>query len=142
MPTRFAAIALLSSLACLTPTVVSAADQAKPSEAAPAMPEEWAIVQELTEGQIGGEELLVLDKVAYHLAREAVCDDMSVDKKALVEDFDSISNAVVGQLTPAEANYYQRHVLVNFGMRVGILIANGVEDRETFCAPPPTDAAD
>lgn len=115
------------------------AEESANAEAAsiPDLPEAWSIINGLTEDQLGPKQTQLLDGVAFSLAQQAVCEDKPADHEQLAGDFDNLTRNLTADLTAEQAIYYQRHLLVNFGMRVGVLVAEGVRDRDVFCAPAP-----
>ncbi|MGI9382181.1 MAG: hypothetical protein ACR2PO_03435, partial [Methyloligellaceae bacterium] len=94
----------------------------------------WENAIVLLDGVLGAKQRAGLNILAYHAAVAAICDGFKLDQTKFSGAFSKLEHAEDAKMSEAEKRYFERHLLVNYGMMVGTFIAEAGASTETFCA--------
>lgn len=93
----------------------------------------WEDLLETEGGLLGNRQALDLTNLAYQSAIVRVCDSFALDKETVGKALDDILAAGDKTLTAAQQEERSAAILIAFGARYGLFIAEGHSDRKAFC---------
>ncbi len=85
------------------------------------------------DGKLTPEQFVQLKLMAHQAAVAAVCEDFKLSEKKFVAAFGQLAHEQEGEMTDAEKQYYERHLLVSYGTLLGGEVARAAPDPSGFC---------
>lgn len=95
--------------------------------------EAWKDVFEAQEGILTPKQSAQLNNLAYGAAVARVCDGFTLDQKKFMTGLSEAVEPSVEGLTEEQHVERGTAILIDLGMRVGVFIAEGNEDKDDFC---------
>ncbi len=118
------------SLAAMAPVIVQAAAPAEGDR----MNNAWEDLVETEGSLLGNAQFTELTHLAYQTAAVRVCDSHSLDQAKIGAALEGILNGEVSpNLTPAQQDERTAAVLIAFGARYGLFLAEAHADTSVFC---------
>jgi hypothetical protein len=93
----------------------------------------WLQAYEMQGNMLTGPQRTALNQLAYHAAAANICEDLVLDRAKFSSGLAALEHADIVSLSDAELEYYQRHLMVNFGVAVGIMLAEHADNAAAFC---------
>lgn len=121
------AFCMLSSYASAQETVNATSDNKRIDAA-------WEDLLETEGNLLSNAQFVTLTNLAYQAASARVCDNHALDKDKIGKELDKILTAGNPQLTSDQNDERIAAILISFGARYGLFIAEGRADKEDFCA--------
>ena len=85
------------------------------------------------DGKLTTEQSVQQKLIAHHAAVAAVCEDFKLSEEKFVAAFGGLAHEKEGEMTDAEKQYYERHLLVSYGTLLGGEVARAAPDPSGFC---------
>ena len=121
-------LSLLPAAAQSTP-----APAASPAEDNNRLDEAWDDLLETEGNLLTTSQFAELTNLAYQTAAVRVCDSLSLDKDAIGKALDKLLAEPGKTLTTAQNDERTAAILIAFGARYGLFIAEGHTDKAAFC---------
>jgi hypothetical protein len=129
---------VLKTLACLAvcATLASAGAMAadKPAVDDNRLDEAWKDAVGTQEPILTDKQFATLNNLAYQAAVTNVCDGYKLDNKKFAKAFADATSTPNPNLSNKDAGAWETAVLVRFGTSYGLLLAEGNEHPDSFCA--------
>ncbi len=93
----------------------------------------WLQAYEMQDNVFTGPQRTALNQLAYHAAAANICEGLVLDRAKFSTGLAALEHADIVSLSDDELDYYHRHLLVNFGVAVGIMLAEHADDAAVFC---------
>lgn len=93
----------------------------------------WIEATELIDGTLTRPQQALLSQLAYHAAVANLCDGFVLDREKFAEAFTRLEHQDTLSMNADEHAYFERHLLVNFGIVTGVFMAEGSLDQTAFC---------
>jgi hypothetical protein len=85
------------------------------------------------DGKLTPEQFVQLKLMAHQAAVAAVCEGFKLSEDKFVSAFGELAHERGGEMTDAEKQYYERHLLVSYGTLLGGEVARAAPDPSGFC---------
>lgn len=91
----------------------------------------------LTPGQV-----VKMKIIAHQAAVAATCDDFTISEEKFLSAFSELAHEQEDEMSEAEKDYFERHLLVTYGVMVGGALAVAAPDPAGFCEDAAVDRAE
>lgn len=127
---RLLMVELLAFALLLLPTAHAVADEPSTQRLSGA----WKDALAGEERVLTAQQFAKLNNLAYQAAATRVCDGLEIDEKKFEAALAEAIAPAGENLTRDQALVHQNFVLVEFGTRIGLFIAEGDAKKQSFCA--------
>ena len=93
----------------------------------------WLEAYEILGGILTPEQQLELNQLAYQAAAANVCEVLILDDEKFIMAFESLVVEAGAEMSAEEIDYFHDHILVSFGVFVGLQLADHNNDKAAFC---------
>jgi hypothetical protein len=122
----FALLPLLCSVAS-----VSRAQDADPHER---LEPGWRKATDLLDGVLTPEQHSEMNMLAYSAAVAGLCDGFSLNREKFANAMKMLEHDDKANMSAEQISYFQHHVTFNYGVAMGLFLAEGSMDQTAFCA--------
>ncbi|MFT0862193.1 hypothetical protein [Ancylobacter sp. G4_0304] len=98
----------------------------------------WEDLAETEGNLLSGAQFAQLTSLAYQTAVVRVCDSHTLDKDAVGKALDKLLTEAEQKLAPEQQDERTAAILIAFGARYGLFIAEAHLDKKTFCGSAAT----
>ena len=118
-------------LALLIPCSVTVAQNGKPvrEQLDPA----WLQATRMLDGVLNPKQQSELNTLAYSAAVANLCEGFKLKREQFQKGFNYLAHEDLASMKPEETAYFERHLLFNYGVAVGLFMAEGAADQASFC---------
>ena len=127
---RFAAVPALVALVA-TPAL---AEDTAPEADNMRVDAAWEYSERILGTVLTPEQRSLMLQLAYDTAAANVCDGLFLNRDLVEQGFAGLTHTDAGTMSEEELTYYQRHLLVNYGVQIGIMLAEFSADEAAACA--------
>ncbi len=99
-------------------------------------------VHDLIDDKLTEEQAVHLKLIAHQSAVAATCEGFVLDAKKFGEAFKALAHEQEAEMSDDEKKYYERHLLVMYGMMIGGALAGAAPNPAGFCAEAEEERAD
>ncbi len=85
------------------------------------------------DGKLTPKQFVQLKLIAHQAAVAAVCEEFKLSEKKFTSAFGELAHEQEAEMSNAEKQYYERHLLVSYGTLLGGEIARAAPDPSGFC---------
>jgi hypothetical protein len=107
---------------------------AQDNSARPRLEEGWLKAEALIDGVMSAAQRSELNTVAFSAAVASLCDGFSLDRDKFMKAMEFLKHEDMVSMSPEEVAYYEHHLMFNYGVAVGLYLAEGSLDQPGFCA--------
>lgn len=137
----------LAGLALAAALAVAVAPALHAQSEGPATPNQrhassWLEAYEILGGILTPEQQMELNQIAYQAAAANVCEFLILDDERFIMAFESLARQASAEMSAEEVDYFHDHLLVSFGVFVGLQLADHNNDTGAFCTEATTYAED
>ncbi|MFO7641040.1 MAG: hypothetical protein R6X17_07160 [Candidatus Competibacteraceae bacterium] len=118
-------------LALLIPASVAFAQAGK--IAREQMDPAWRQAHRMLDGVLDSKQQSELNVLAYSTAVANLCEGFALNREQFKKGFNYLAHGDAASMKPEESAYFERHLLVNYGVAVGLFLAEGAADQAGFC---------
>ena len=93
----------------------------------------WLQASRLLDGALNPKQQSELNTLAYSAAVANLCEGFALHRERFKKGFDYLKHEDSARMKPEETAYFERHLLFNYGVAVGLFLAEGAADRAGFC---------
>ena len=93
----------------------------------------WQKAVELQDGVLTPRQHSLLNEIAFAAAVSNLCDGYSLERARFSAGFEELQHEDMVSMSAEEAEYFQHHLMFNYGVVVGLFMAEGALDRSGFC---------
>lgn len=134
IPFRISTLAAAALALLLAGAAPGLAQSAPPAGDNNRFDEAWDDLVETEGTLLPAPQFAELTNLAYQTAAARICDTFSLDKDAIGKALDKLVAVPAGTLTPQQADERTAAILVAFGARYGLFLAEGHTDKAAFCS--------
>jgi hypothetical protein len=85
------------------------------------------------DGNLTPEQFVELKMIAQQAAVAAVCEDFKLSEPKFLAAFEKLAHEDESKMSDEEKQYFERHLLVSYGVLVGGSLATAAPDPAGFC---------
>ena len=93
----------------------------------------WDHADQMIGPAVTPEQRSLMVQLAHDAAAANVCDGLFLNRDLVQQGFAGLTHTDEAAMSEAEKTYYERHLLVNYGVQVGIMLAEFSASPETAC---------
>ena len=93
----------------------------------------WRKAIDLQDGILTSRQQSLLNDIAFAAAVSNLCDGYSLERAKFSAGFKELQHEDIASMSSEEVDYFQRHLMFNYGVVVGLFMAEGAMDRSGFC---------
>ncbi len=93
----------------------------------------WLQASRLLDGALNPKQQSELNTLAYSAAVANLCEGFALNREQFKKGFGYLKHEDSARMKPEETAYFERHLLVNYGVAVGLFLAEGAADQAGFC---------
>lgn len=93
----------------------------------------WDHADQMVGPALSPEQRSLMIQLAYDAAAANVCDGLFLNRDRVQQGFAGLVHTDAGTMTEAEKDYYERHLLINYGVQVGLMLAEFSAHPDTAC---------
>lgn len=97
---------------------------------------------ELVDDQLTPEQVVHMKLIAHQAAVAATCDAFKLSQEKFLGAFTKLAHMQEAGMSDAEKTYFERHLLVTYGVMLGGALAVAAPDPAGFCADAEDERAD
>jgi hypothetical protein len=94
----------------------------------------WRKATELLDGVLTPEQHSEMNVLAFSAAVAGLCDGFSLDRDKFAKAMKMLEHEDKANMSAEQLNYYEHHLTFNYGVAVGLFLAEGSMDQADFCA--------
>ena len=102
----------------------------------------WDDIEKTVDGTLTPRQHVRLNDIAHAAAVDALCDGFNLDANKFKAEFAELEPDDKDNMSADEIDYFQKHLLVNYGLVAGLFMAEGALDQEGFCKAAEEDRND
>ena len=119
----------VAALTALTGTV-SAQTESEPHQM---LDPAWQQADELLDGSLNPQQHSLLNDIAFASAVDSLCEGFKLDRNKFSAEFAKLKHTRSDAMTTEQMDYFKQHLLFNYGLAVGLFMAEGALDQTGFC---------
>ncbi len=93
----------------------------------------WQRAQRMLDGVLTPPQHSELNLIAYSAAAASLCEGFSLDRDKFADGMKQLEHQDLASMSAEEVVYFERHLLFNYGVAVGLFLAEGSSDQTGFC---------
>ena len=93
----------------------------------------WQEAEETLGGVLTPRQNAQLNDLAHAAAVDSLCEGFNVDADKFKAEFQQLAPEEGESMSAEEMDYFKQHLLVNYGLVVGLFLSEGALDQEGFC---------
>ena len=94
----------------------------------------WLEAAEMRDGVLDDGQQALLLQLAYHAAAGNLCDGLVLDDARFATAFEQLRHGDHATMSDEERRYFERHLLVQYGVAVGLFLGEASQRPDAFCA--------
>ena len=94
----------------------------------------WLKATELLDGILTQEQHSEMNALAFSSAVAGLCDGFSLDRDKFSKGMMTLEHENKANMSAEQIAYFERHLTFNYGVAVGLFLAEGSMDKEGLCA--------
>lgn len=97
---------------------------------------------EFIDGKLTAEQATRLKMIAHQAAVASTCDDFELDEARFLEAFSMLAHEQEAEMSDAEKQYFERHLMVTYGVMVGGALSVAGLDPAGYCEAAESERAE
>ena len=87
-------------------------------------------------------QIVQLKLIAHQVAVASTCEEFELDEEKFIAAFDTMAHAKEAGMNEEEKQYFERHLLVSYGVMIGGALATAALDPSGYCENAETELAE
>jgi hypothetical protein len=93
----------------------------------------WEDIEKTVDGTLAPRQHARLNDLAHAAAVDSLCEGFNLDEAKFIAEFEQLAPDEIDSMSAEEVDYFEQHLLVNYGLVTGLFMAEGALDQAGFC---------